>query len=397
MKHIYPLFFLSAALFATSCISEEPLNAECDITGVDADWLKQKTADGFLIGDPVVKNNSVAFTIRKGADRSQVAPVFTLTPGAALYMDEGAGRVAANGVTRDFTTPKDYFTVSEDGRWGKTYSVSFTYPQPIGLCSFEHFKLNSGGQYYTFYEVDPTDGSQKEYWDSGNTGYLLCGMAKTPDEYPTVSEAAGYRGNCVRLVTRSTGDFGRRLNMPIAAGNLFIGEFRSSQATIFPRKATRFGRQLVGGRPISLTGWYKYTAGAVYTDGKLNVLPDERDKCDIYAVLYEVDPDNFVPLNGDDVLTSERIVSLARIDEPGEPQQWTRFSEPFKPMNDKTFDEERLRADGYAIAIVATSSREGAYFEGAVGSVLYVDELRIEWEGDETEEDTENSVTGAND
>ena len=61
-------------------------------------------------------------------------------------------------------------------------------------------------------------------------------------------------------------------------------------------------------------------------------------------------------------------------------------------MNGKTFDEARLAQNGYAIAIVATSSRQGAYFEGAVGSVLYVDELHIEWkdtgEGSDETEDT---------
>ena len=110
-----------------------------------------------------------------------------------------------------------------------------------------------------------------------------------------------------------------------------------------------------------------------------------KDTCDIYAVIYEVDPTKFEPLNGDDVLSSKRIVSMARIDNPGEPQEWKRFVEPFRPMNNKSFEEERLRNDGYAIAIVATSSRQGAYFEGAIGSILYIDELRVTWEGDELE------------
>ena len=171
--------------------------------------------------------------------------------------------------------------------------------------------------------------------------------------------------------------------MPIAAGNIFIGEFRVAQAMLMPRKATRFGLQLVGGRPLRLEGYYKYTAGKVFTDVNQNVRPELHDTCDIYAVLYEVDPEKFVALNGDDVLSSDRIVSMARIDNPGEPAEWKHFSEPFRPMNGKRFDENRLRADGYAIAVVATSSRQGAYFEGAVGSTLYVDELRIVWEGED--------------
>jgi hypothetical protein len=63
--------------------------------------------------------------------------------------------------------------------------------------------------------------------------------------------------------------------------------------------------------------------------------------------------------------------------------EWNFFSEPFQLLPGKTFSEERLKDEGYAIAVVATSSRQGAYFEGAVGSTLYLDELRIVWEGDE--------------
>lgn len=81
------------------------------------------------------------------------------------------------------------------------------------------------------------------------------------------------------------------------------------------------------------------------------------------------------------MLTSDRIVMMARIENPGEPAEWTYFKEPFKLRPGKQFSEDQLSRDGYAIAVVCTSSRQGAYFEGAVGSVLYVDELRVIWEG----------------
>ena len=101
----------------------------------------------------------------------------------------------------------------------------------------------------------------------------------------------------------------------------------------------------------------------------------------------EADPKKkFVALNGKDVLNSKRIVLLARIDKPVEFQgnienleesEWIHFSEEFKPMNGKEFSLERMADRGYAIAVVMTSSREGAYFKGAVGSTLYVDEIKI--------------------
>ena len=88
-------------------------------------------------------------------------------------------------------------------------------------------------------------------------------------------------------------------------------------------------------------------------------------------------------LNGDEVLSSPRIVMMARINNPGEPQEWEEFYVPFKSFEGRSIDMERLKRGEYAIAVVATSSRQGAYFEGAIGSVLWVDELRVVWQLDD--------------
>lgn len=358
----------------TSCIKEEALNAECDIVEVSPEWVDAMLSRNVLVGQPVVKNDRVDFTVKKGSDRTALAPEFVLTPGATI--------VPASGTARDFTTPQTYVTTSQDGQWKKQYTVSFKYPTALKDLSFEHFALDSRGKYYEFFEVGATPDDRFDYWDSGNAGYNLTGMAKQPENYPTVHWASGYRGNAVKLTTLSTGTWGRGVRMPIAAGNLFIGEFRVSQAMIAPLKATRFGRQLVSDRPLRLEGYYKYTAGEKYQDIKEVVHPEKRDTCDIYAVVFEVDPENFTPLNGADVLSSDRIVLLSRIDNPGEPEDWRFFSEPFRPVAGKTFDYGRLTNDGYAITVVCTSSRQGAYFEGAIGSTLFVDELKIVWEND---------------
>lgn len=367
------LMGLVATTGLTSCIREEALNAECDIEGVDSVWLRQKLDEGFLVGNPVVKNQTVYFYVNSSADVSALDPRFYLTPGATLS--------PASGTMLDFTLPQVYTTRSEDGQWSKQYTVSFTKLQPQVSNTFEYFRKNSSGKYYEFFEVDSL-GTELDYWDSGNGGFLFTGMGRKPEDYPTYSDPDGYKGKCVSLVTRSTGSFGEKVSKPIAAGNLFIGDFAASQAMMQPLKATRFGKQLVNAQPLYLEGYYKYTAGDVFTDENQNVVEGMLDTCDIYAVLYEVDPKNFVALNGADVLSSERIVSLARIDNPGEPQQWRYFLEPFRPMNGKTFDPARAARNGYAIAVVMTSSRQGAYFRGAVGSHLKVDEIRVIWDTD---------------
>lgn len=364
-----------------SCIKDEPLNAECDITGIDATWVEAHK--DILVGNPIITNTHVSFNIQKGTDRTQLAPRFNITEGARITMKVDGQDVDANGVSRDFSSPQEYTVHSQDGAWSKTYIVSFNYPTPIELLSFEHYELDPTGRYQVWYEVDPSDtqNPRRSYWASGNGGYAITGMGKKPELFPTYTEPLGVKGNAVKLETRSTGSFGKYANMPIAAGNLFIGNFNSDIAVKKPREATEFGFQLVGGKPLFLEGYYKYTAGKVFTDGKNNVIPERADTADIYAVVFEVDPNNFKALDGDNVLTSDRIVMMARIDNPGEPAEWTYFKEPFKLRPGKQFSEDQLSRDGYAIAVVCTSSRQGAYFEGAVGSVLYVDELRVIWEG----------------
>lgn len=393
MKRII-LFMQAALLLCTlnSCIQDEPLNAECDITGVDTLWLQQNR--NLIKGNPRIDNYRVTFTVPYDADRSALAPKFYLTPGARLTaMVDGVEVADANGMTRDFNTPQTYTAHSQDGQWSKSYEVTFESEAPIEKLDFENFELDPSGRYQVWFEMDANDASnpRRNYWASGNPGYNLTGFGSSPEVFPTTAAEDGVSGKCIKLETKDTGTYGMntRPKMPIAAGNLFIGEFELSKASRFPRKATKFGLPLVRKKPVTLEGYYKYKAGAKFTDAKKKVQPTMHDTADIYAVVYEIDPDNFVPLDGDNILTASNIALMARIDKPAEFEgdmselaaaDWVHFSEPFKPMNGKEFDAERLARGGYAIAIVMTSSRQGAYFEGAIGSTLYVDQLRVVYE-----------------
>lgn len=392
MKRYLP-YALAALTLLSSCIQDELPEAECDITAVDATWLSENQS--LLKGEPAVTNNTVVFTVRTGTDRSRLAPRFTLTPGARITAVVDGRETDANGIERDFNSPQTYTLHSADGKWHKDYRVAFNYPLAIKHLTFDHYDLKDG-KYHQWFELDPEDleNPRRDYWDSGNSGFAITGVAQSYEDYPTIATDDAVSGKAIRLRTCDTGAFGARVKMPIAAGNLFIGRFVTANAVARPRRATTFGLpEVVGGRPLRLEGWYKYTAGEKMTDASGTERPELKDTADIYAVLYELPRKagtdageaavyEASPLNGDDVLSSDRIVLLARIDKPGEPQEWTHFAEPFRPMNGKTFDYERLRQGGYALAVVLTSSRQGAYFVGAIGSTLYADELNIVWEGD---------------
>ena len=379
-KNIFTALLLLVITTLTSCIRDEAPNAECDILAVKAAWLEEHKE--ILSGKPIISNYDVRFYVKEDASidsLKQLNPQFELTHGAHISKEECIEENGDRGVYMY------YRVTSEDGNWNKSYRVSFTKQTVIdteAVFSFENFELDQPapkGKYNVWYEVD-ANGTRLNWWASGNAGFVFTGKGKTPGDFPTSADSAGYKGCCIRLTTRDTGSFGKMSGMPIAAGNIFIGEFLTTNATKAPLEATRFGYPIVPSKPVSLTGYYKYTPGEEFTNKKLEVQADRRDTCSIYSVLYEIDPANIITLDGSNVLSDDRIVLVAELKNPGEPEEWTNFEIPFEAANGNAFDYEKLERGEYAITIVASSSKSGAFFEGAIGSTLYVDELKINWE-----------------
>ena len=58
-----------------------------------------------------------------------------------------------------------------------------------------------------------------------------------------------------------------------------------------------------------------------------------------------------------------------------ETDQWTEFKVDFTYVKD--FDLDILDQRGYNLAVVFSSSIDGAYFQGAVGSTLDIDQVRL--------------------
>lgn len=348
------LCLLFGALFA-SCIKDELPNAEADI-------LSCVVPSEILIRDPVIENDKITVRV-KSTDLTNIAPEFTLTPGATI--------VPASGTARDFTTPQAYMVTSEDGNWHKTYTVTFIYEGLSTQYSFEDMKLQQD-KYPVFFERNGDKVIMD--WASGNIGYAILGMAASPEEYPTAQGADGVIGKCLKLSTRSTGGMGAMMNMPMAAGNLFIGTFDAMSALSNPLKATQFGLPFYY-EPTRLTGYYKYEAGKDFTEGGI-IVPGKKDIFDIYAIFYETD-EVTKTLDGTNTFTHPNLISIARISNAKETKEWVRFSLPFVYLPGKSVDKAKLAAGKYNLAIVFASSLEGAKFNGAFGSTLQIDEVKL--------------------
>ncbi|EJX04961.1 lipoprotein [gut metagenome] len=363
-----------------SCIQDEALNQEAAIDGCTGSHIQQATINA--------ENHTIQLYVSGGVNLQRVEIHFELPEGATV-----APKTKSKGDEAPFYNfsekqTREFEVVSEDQANTAVYQVSLWQTQ---LPTKYHFELlSSENPYHIFYEIQ--DGKRLE-WASGNPGFKLTGQAGGENaalNYPTVQMKDGGfdGGKYVKLETRDTGLFGAMASKYIAAGNLFIGSFDVKSALSNPLTATQFGFPFFE-EPVSLEGYYKFQRGAVYKENNKQV-QGKQDECDIYGVLYEVD-EKVNSLDGGNSLTSDHIVMMARFKadkgaqyEPAaegkylpEKKEWTKFKFPFVVLNGKTLDAEKLKKGGYKLAIVFSSSVDGAYFKGSIGSTLCVDEVTL--------------------
>lgn len=383
-RFIVAALSMSCITTLSSCFKEEPLNAECDIEQAYIHVDNKILLNLFTNPSDTLVNvqsdqTKIEFTMRPFAALTKQAPIFRLTPGATISPESGSLQDFSKG-------PVTYVVTSENKQWSRTYQVSIKKGQTTILnekeFEFEDAYLSKG--YYNWQEN--WNGDILGIWATGNSGFNISNPSAKPEEYPTVMIKDGYKGKGVKLTTKRTSKLADIVHKPIAAGNLFIGQFDATDALNDAMKATKFGRPFsFSAKPVKLEGWYKYQAGEKFTDKNMQEL-DRHDYGTIYAVLYENidEKGNAVLLYGDNVQTSKQIVALALVGEThddngkvaiGNTKEWHHFSVDFKYK--KAIDPIKLKNGGYSLTIVSSSSSDGANFLGAVGSTLWIDSFKL--------------------
>lgn len=392
---VKPFSLIAVVAFATtltSCFKDEALNNECDI---EKAWIQVDNPDEVFFQPSNAELPDIESTktdlifpdLRPNSDVTALPVYFKITDGATITPENGSVQNFADG-------PVTYVVTSEDGQYNRTYRVFIkatdagTTPDPgnpdkpeeqLGYVhyDFENYFLDpASSKFYVWSDYE--NGSN---WATGNPGFKIAKGSAKPDQYPSTPLAEGYDGAGVKLVTSDTGPFGVVVNMRIAAGNLFTGVFDSKSATKAPLKATHFGEgsyNQINYRPVTLAGYYQYTPGEVFTDKAGKEVAGRIDQGDIYAVVFRnVDSEGkSFYLTGDNVLTSPQIVALARVPNVVKTEGgWQNFSVDFNYSGE--LDPTILANYGYSMAVVFTSSIEGAAFQGAVGSTLLIDKVSI--------------------
>lgn len=206
-----------------------------------------------------------------------------------------------------------------------------------------------------------------QFWDTGNKGATTLGEANvSPSDYVP----AGLTGQSAELKSEFKGIAGIG---KLAAGSVFTGSFRRTDGT---NGILDFGRPWTV-RPTKMRGYYQYTTGDInYSNTEMAYLKGRPDTCSIYIALtdwtapYEIrtNPNNrqlFDP-NADYVIgygTIERGSSM------------TSYEEFEIELNYRSTS----KVPTY-IMITCASSKYGDYFTGSSSSVLYVDQLSLDYD-----------------
>ena len=346
-----PLFLLLPlfGLLLTACHKERG-NYEAELRTL---YFEQTLADGSVrhVSDTLYPTSTaLALEVDYLVDLKTLIPVFRLSAGATAS--------ATSGKPYDFSTPFSLTVVSEDEKHRRTYTLSVTQGEQQPLEG-DHLSFDFE-RWRVVHDFELPVGG----WAASNEGLQVArSIFHTPERYSVRKTEEAHGGQYAASVTTEE----LRLDgQPLAAGSLYLGKFDASRLLLDPLSGPRFGQPWRRRTPLTFSGWYQYTPGAQMID-KTGAPVDGTDEFDLYAVVFYGEP-----LETRDIQESERILYRAVVRDHTPRSVYTYFEIPFEATGVSAPPEASLR-----YAIVASSSREGSIFRGAVGSRLLLDDLQI--------------------
>lgn len=204
------------------------------------------------------------------------------------------------------------------------------------------------------------------WWDTGNKGAATLGQSNS---VPTDDTSSG-TGWAAKLETKfiGIGMIGK-----LAAGNLFAGSYVKTDGT---NGILSFGRPFKM-RPTRLRGYFKYTCAEInYASTEFTDIKGQPDTCIVWCALI----DSQEPF---EIRTNPKDRQLFDPDGPyviayGKMQMGESVPDYIPFQFDLEYNSTQ-RVPNY-ILITASASKYGDYFTGGTGSVLYIDDLKLEYD-----------------
>lgn len=364
-KYLFFYLFVAiciASLF-TSCDEDDVIrSSEANITSFTFDTTV--AANAAVLSQPVIDeaNATITFKAEESGDVSALVPTIEVSAGATVTPASGSAVSFASG-SATFTV------VAEDGT-SKVYTVSCNMSSLIQY-DFETWATPEGAMYPEV--VNP------EGWATCNDAVALIknlgslGGITYTGEYPVRQTTDAYSGSTAAMLESVDTQGGSILGQTIpkvTAGSMFLGTFNAMAAMSDPMATTEFGI-LYDKKPVKVSGYYKYTPGAEFYNAAGELQADQTDVCAISAVLYEVESEDET-LNGSTIYTSDKIVAMASFGTGETVAEYTPFELNLEYVKD--YDASKT----YKFAVIFSASADGAAYNAAVGSTLYIDDVTIE-------------------
>ncbi|MGL4227468.1 MAG: PCMD domain-containing protein [Tannerellaceae bacterium] len=330
---------------------------------------------------PVKKGANYTYYVADNA--TDLNSVVTVTPeDAKAYVSKAFWVNAATKdttVITDLNAPVDFANItgdsylaytiqSEDVRFSTTYKI-FTSP----IATSMSFNLADA-----WAKPNPDNDFEDPFGLASSNPALS--FLKAFGMVPADVFAVQKDGTAAKINTIDTkGAFMFTVIPAVTAGTMFNGSFEVDIMNTL--KSTKFGKPYAA-KPASFTFNYKYTPGPTYmktvvdnTDPKNPKVsgvevPGVTDECSIAAYLYEV-KDFTEALTGVDINTSNKVIAIAKLANGAAQANFQDVTVDF--TYNGVYDASKL----YKLAIVCSSSAKGDQFEGAPGSALWIQTLKI--------------------
>ena len=321
------------------------------------------SANAAVFGTTIDQDNRTV-SVSMNPDTAGAWDLTALVP--TIEVSQGATVTPASGSAIDLSNGKSVtFTVVAENGTENTYTVSAS-----GSIYFYDFETwTSEGAMYPEEITNPVG------WATCNDAVALIknmgalGGITYTGEYPVrpTDEGVEGKGAIIESVYTTGGSILGQKIPAVTSGTIFLGNFNAFAALTNPMATTEFGI-LFEDKPLTVTGWLKYTPGEDFYDENGNII-DQQDLGTVNAVLYEVSSEDET-LNGENIYTSEAICATGSFETAGA-ADFTEFTIDLEYSKD--YDPSKT----YKLAVIFAASKEGNAYRAASGSIMIVDNVSI--------------------
>ncbi len=326
-----------------------------------------------------VKNGYLYLTELEVGDGSELSGVGgRLVISYALTVTSGASAtIASSLVASCYILNEDGATLTVDGKLFYDAGYSHSSPNIMYDSQLPYSNFDNWFKGIRDADVIGESGSSNNVWDTGNGNESNMGTAMTGHNPTTPETTTVVDGKACKMFSVYINYLGGFVEK-FAAGNVYLGKL-TGLSGLSGAKMT-FGIPSEGRLPVAVTGYYSYQPGTIdYINNEKKT--GGTDSMDLYIALatkqYSVDTNDDTSYPGgsaSDLANDPNIVAYGRLSS----SETTSDYRPF--YVELTYKDSNFTPSGdLYLLITATSSKGGAQFTGSTKSVLYLDELSLEF------------------